>query len=252
MFITAFIAAAVPAGTGLEGLGELGVGEEFSLVSLFLMADIVVKIVMGILALMSVWSWAIALDKQLTFGALRKRARDVQEYLGSANWTLNGLRDRLRQYPRRDPHIEIHDSVIDEFQRLSESGRGLRPDQLSERIERKASASLFQALTRAEDGLGVLASIGSAAPFIGLFGTVWGIMNSFRSIAASQDTNLAVVAPGIAEALFATALGLLAAIPAVIFFNKYSSELARYQGQLEVYADEIAADVSRRAQERGA
>ena len=112
-------------------------------------------------------------------------------------------------------------------------------------VAKNAGAEANRELTRLESGLGILAIIGSTAPFVGLFGTVWGIMNSFRSIAASQDTNLAVVAPGIAEALFATALGLLAAVPAVMFFNALSSNIAKFAARLESFVDELSALASK-------
>ncbi len=250
------LTAAAPAATGVaaEQIGvDIAAAGEFSVVTMFMQADPVVKGVMIILAVASVWSWAIIFDKWFQFGGLKRRAKSIQELFSSTNWSMNGLRERLRQFPRKDPHIEIHDSVVDEYQRLTEAGRTPRnADSLAERIERKASASVVSSLSRVENGLGVLASVASASPFIGLFGTVWGIMNSFRAIASEQNTNLAVVAPGIAEALFATALGLLAAIPAVIFFNKYSTDLGRYQTELEGYADELAADLSRRATDRSA
>ncbi len=123
---------------------------------------------------------------------------------------------------------------------------------LNQRIDRVMGLVVMRELSKAERGLGVLASVGSAAPFIGLFGTVWGIMNAFRGIAAAGDANLTVVAVPIAEALFATALGLVAAMPAVIFYNKFASDTSRFSAQLEGFAEELSAILSRRLQERGA
>jgi biopolymer transport protein TolQ len=123
--------------------------------------------------------------------------------------------------------------------------------QVLDRVDRLMSAQIAREMQRASRSLGVLATVGASAPFIGLFGTVWGIMNAFTNIAQQQQTNLAVVAPGIAEALFATALGLVAAIPAVIFYNKFTGDLDRFGDRLDTFSDEVAARLSRRLSERG-
>ena len=147
----------------------------------------------------------------------------------------------------RDPMARVFAAAMREY---DESMTSPRNDaailSTRERIDRVMNLVVNRELSKAERGLSILATIGSASVFIGLFGTVWGIMNSFRAIAASQNTNLSVVAPGIAEALFATALGLIAAIPAVIFYNKYSSDIDKYAGRLEGYADELSAILSRK------
>ncbi|MCW5725463.1 MAG: protein TolQ [Maricaulaceae bacterium] len=203
--------------------------QDFSFFALFMQADWVVKAVMGILAFMSLWSWAIAIDKWLSLRGAHARARAFEADFWSGR-SLDSLSDEYAKRPR-DAFGRVFAAALREW-----SGRGP-----GSRVSRAANAEAARELSRMENGLGVLASIGSSAVFIGLFGTVWGIMNSFRAIAVSHDTNLAVVAPGIAEALFATALGLLAAIPAVIFFNALSSNLGHYATRLESFADELSA-----------
>ncbi|QNL17917.1 protein TolQ [Hyphobacterium sp. CCMP332] len=203
--------------------------QEFGFLELFLMADWVVKAVMGILVIMSVWSWAIAVDKWLSLRSARSKGRTFEE----AFWSGRDLDSLANEYGKkpRDPFSRVFAAGLREWK-----GRNA-----GDRVAKAANAESGRELSKLEGGLGMLATIASSAPFIGLFGTVWGIMNSFRAIAASQDTNLAVVAPGIAEALFATALGLLAAVPAVIFFNALSSNLSGYATKLEAFVDELSA-----------
>ncbi|PHS28069.1 MAG: protein TolQ [Robiginitomaculum sp.] len=218
---------------------------DFSFLALFLRADMVVKTVMAILVFASIWSWTVIADRQLAFFGLRRKAKRFER----AFWSGRSLDEMYKNVDEhaRDPMERVFVSAMREWT----NGRGnlgsdLQIVSLKERIDRVMALTVSRELSRAERGLGILASIASASPFIGLFGTVWGIMNSFRAIAASHDTNLAVVAPGIAEALFATALGLLAAIPAVIFYNKFSADTARYATRLEGFADELSAIFSRR------
>jgi len=227
------------------GPAALGAGEaDYSFVGLFLRADIIVKAVMVGLALASVWSWAIVVDKQLQMGGLRRKAKKFEEEFWAGR-SLDEL-DRTFASNPKDPMSRVFAAAMSEWR----EGKSVTGDRqllgLKERIDRVMNVAVQRELSKLEGGLGILASIGSTAPFVGLFGTVWGIMNSFRAIAASRDTNLAVVAPGIAEALFATALGLLAAIPAVVFYNKFSSDIAKYAVRLEGYADELSAILSRR------
>ncbi|MBI1236986.1 MAG: protein TolQ [Alphaproteobacteria bacterium] len=205
------------------------VAQEFGFLELFLRADWVVKAVMGILVLMSVWSWAIAIDKWLSLRGVRSRGGTFEE----AFWSGRDLESLANEYGKRprDPFSRVFAAGLREWK-----GRNS-----GDRVAKAANAEAGRELSRLEGGLGMLATIASSAPFIGLFGTVWGIMNSFRAIAASQDTNLAVVAPGIAEALFATALGLLAAVPAVIFFNALTANLSGIGARLEAFADELSA-----------
>ncbi|PHS29456.1 MAG: protein TolQ [Robiginitomaculum sp.] len=218
---------------------------DFSFLSLFLRADLVVKAVMAILVFASVWSWTVIVDRQFAFMGLQRKAKRFER----AFWSGRSLDEMYKNIDEhsRDPMERVFVSAMREWT----NGRGnlgsdLQIVSLKERIDRVMALTVSRELSRAERGLGILASIASASPFIGLFGTVWGIMNSFRAIAASHDTNLAVVAPGIAEALFATALGLLAAVPAVIFYNKFSADTANYATRLEGFADELSAIFSRR------
>ena len=203
--------------------------EGFSFYALFMRADWVVKSVMGILAFMSVWSWAIAIDKAIHLRGLHAKARNFEREFWAGR-SLDALVDQFAKNPK-EPFSRVFAAGLREWKGENAGGR----------VSKAAGAEAGRQMTNTEGGLGILATIASAAPFIGLFGTVWGIMNAFRSIAASQNTNLAVVAPGIAEALFATALGLLAAIPAVIFFNALSSNLAGYAARLEAFGDELSA-----------
>jgi biopolymer transport protein TolQ len=219
-------------------------------VSLFLGADPIVKGVLAILASASVWSWAVIIEKQTQFGGLRAKARRFEADF----WAGRSLDELNATFAERtDPMARVFIAAYREFREgrgQQATGSGLLT--LNQRIDRVMSLVVMRELSKAERGLGVLASIGSSAPFIGLFGTVWGIMNSFRAIAGAESTNLAVVAQPIAEALFATALGLVAAVPAVIFYNKFASDTSRFASQLEGFAEELSAILSRRLQERGA
>lgn len=214
----------------------------FSFIELFLQADIVVQIVMVGLLLASVVSWAIVIEK---FFAFRRAQRETDRF-EQLFWSGQSL-DELYNAIARGPTIAmaaLFVAAMREWKRSVEgSARALGGIQL--RVEKVMDVTISREMERLDRRLLFLATVGSTAPFVGLFGTVWGIMNSFQAIAASKNTNLAVVAPGIAEALFATALGLLAAIPAVIFYNKFSADSARVGQRLEAFADEFAAIVSR-------
>ena len=217
---------------------------------LFLEADIVVKIVMVALIFASFWSWAIIFDKVHRLHKLRRKANAFEDDFWSGG-SLEDLYDRLG--PRDlDPMGSIFASAMREWRRAAAVGAGGERNaaSLQQRIERVMDITLGREMEKLERQMIFLASVGSSAPFVGLFGTVWGIMNPFTSIAASKNTSLAVVAPGIAEALFATALGLVAAIPAVIAYNKISSDLDLYSGRLEAFAGEFAAILSRQLEER--
>ena len=227
---------------GLDPAQAIG---DFSFLSLFMRADWVVKFVMLLLAALSVWSWGIAVDKFINFMMLRKKAAEFEETFWSGR-TLEELNAGLSN-DTRDPMARVFAAAMREW---DESKAGNRSEaalhSTHERIDRVMTLVVNREMAKAERGMAVLATVGSASVFIGLFGTVWGIMNAFRAIAATQNTNLSVVAPGIAEALFATALGLIAAIPAVIFYNKFSNDLDKYGGRLEGYADELSAILSRK------
>ena len=217
---------------------------------LFAEADLVVQAVLVLLLLASFWTWAIIFEKWLRMRRLKTRAEDFEEDFWSGG-SLDDLYEQMDQRPS-DPMSAIFVSAMKEWRRSTARG-GLESDRnrasLQQRIERVMDITLGREMQRLERQMIFLASVGSSAPFIGLFGTVWGIMNAFTSIAASKNTTLVVVAPGIAEALFATALGLVAAIPAVIGFNKLSTDLGRYGGRLDAFAGEFAAIPSRQLEE---
>ena len=225
-------------------------GPDLSITGLFMQADLIVKGVMVILAIASIWSWAVAIDKWMQFGDLRSKADAFEKRFWSGA-ALEDLDDG-RGEARNDAMARVFTVGVREWRdmRRQSAVTDTQAALLSERVDRLMQAQIARETGDAGKGLGVLASIGSSAPFIGLFGTVWGIMNSFASIAAAKETNLAVVAPGIAEALFATAMGLAAAIPAVIFYNAFAGDLEKFSDRLETFADECAARISRRIAER--
>ncbi|MEZ5995354.1 MAG: protein TolQ [Hyphomonadaceae bacterium] len=221
--------------------------EQITIWSLFLEADPVVKGVMLVLALASVWSWAIAVDKWLQFGDLDSHARKFEREF----WSGRSL-DELDAGERpRDALSRVYAAAAREWREARRNGVAGDAQLMLDRVDRLMQAQISREMSRASRNMGVLATVGASAPFIGLFGTVWGIMNAFTNIAQQQQTNLAVVAPGIAEALFATALGLVAAIPAVIFYNKFTGDLDRFGDRLDTFSDEVAARLSRRLSERG-
>jgi biopolymer transport protein TolQ len=221
---------------------------DLSLFSLFWQAHWIVKGVMIGLLVCSVWVWAIALNKVILF-ARTKRATDRFE---QAFWSGQSLEELYRSVASKPSHsmTALFVAAMREWKRSFESPNKAFAG-LQMRIEKVMDVTIAREIERMERGLLVLATVGSAGPFIGLFGTVWGIMTSFQSIAASKNTSLAVVAPGIAEALFATAIGLVAAIPATIFYNKFSSEVNKQAQRLEGFADEFSAILSRQIDERG-
>ena len=219
----------------------------FSFLDLFLKADWIIKAVMIGLALASVWSWAVAIDKWLQIRKLEEGARIIEAALAEGRG-VDAIEESAKPGDAMARVVAIGMAEARLARRIpnqTEAGLG----RAIERMERVMQAATAREMARAERGLAVLATIGSSAPFVGLFGTVWGIMNAFRGIAQSRDTNLAVVAPGIAEALFATALGLLAAIPAVIFYNSLAGSLDRFATRLDALSDDVIARVSRRLQE---
>ncbi|MBT6094045.1 MAG: protein TolQ [Rhodospirillaceae bacterium] len=217
---------------------------DFSLIALFLRADLVVKSVIIVLLLASVWCWAIIFQKWFSMRRLNSRSNEFEKVFWSGN-SLDDLFDRISQQPR-DPMSAIFAAAMREWRRSpGGQGTGGAAVGLAARIDRVMQITMAREMDRTERYMTFLATTGVTAPFIGLFGTVWGIMNSFQSIALSKNTSLAVVAPGIAEALFATALGLLAAIPAVIAYNKLSRDLDRYAGRLESFSGEFGAILSR-------
>jgi biopolymer transport protein TolQ len=225
------------------------VAHDLSIWGLFLQADFIVKAVMIGLVLASFWCWAIIFEKILRMRRLRRQAGQFEESFWSGG-SLDDLFDRIGSRPV-NPMSAVFSSAMREWRRsTSRAGRDSDDRQsLSERIDRVMQITLNRELEKLERYMTFLASVGSTAPFVGLFGTVWGIMNSFSAIAVSKNTSLAVVAPGIAEALFATALGLVAAIPAVIAYNKLTTDINRYAGRLEAFAGEFGAILSRQSED---
>jgi biopolymer transport protein TolQ len=218
-------------------------GGGFSLVELFWQAHPVVKFVMIGLLFASVWAWAIIIEKLFAFRRARREADRFEQMFWSGQ-SLDELYIGLSQTGRTFSMASLFVAAMREWKRSVEGNiRALGGIQM--RVEKVMDVTITREMEQLDRRLLFLATVGSIAPFVGLFGTVWGIMTSFQAIAVSKNTNLAVVAPGIAEALFATALGLLAAIPAVIFYNKFAADSSRLSQRLETFADEFSAIVSR-------
>ncbi len=245
--------SATPVDTAVQsvnaGAAHMGAAD-MSIIGMFMQADLVVKAVMISLLVASFWSWALIFEKIARFKSVKmKAARFEQEF-----WASNALDQLYDQIKKRGDHpfTVVFCSAMEEWFR---SGRATQRKTTAlaasgiDRISKIMSVARNRELEKIERGLGFLATVGSAAPFVGLFGTVWGIMNSFQSIAFSNNTSLAVVAPGIAEALLATAIGLFAAIPAVIAYNKFSAELGKFAGRMEDFEIEFAALISRQTEQ---
>lgn len=228
---------------------DLGaMAHDLSLWGLFLQADWVVKLVMIGLLFASIWVWAIVFEKVTSLRRVN-RAADAFE---DSFWSGGSLEELYRREGENPSHplAAVFGAAMREWRRSAPrlAGSGIAAAGLKERVERAMAVTVQREMERLERWMTFLASVGSVAPFVGLFGTVWGIMNSFTAIAGMQNTNLAVVAPGIAEALFATAIGLVAAIPAVLAYNKISTDLARFAARLEAFAAEFSAILSRQAE----
>lgn len=215
---------------------------DFSMWALFARATITVKIVMILLILASAWSWAVIINKILAFRVARARAAKFDRAFWSGE-PLDELYEQINMAPKGASEA-VFVAGMTEWRRSYKDDGGLMPGAQA-RIDRSMDVAIAKEADSFQSGLPILASIGSVTPFVGLFGTVWGIMNAFIEIAEQQNTNLAVVAPGIAEALLATGLGLLAAIPAVIFYNKLSADSDRLLSGLEAFADEFGTILSR-------
>jgi biopolymer transport protein TolQ len=231
--------------------GGVNVAHSLSPIELFLQADIVVKSVMLILLLASVWCWAIIVDKYIRVKRVQSKADRFEESFWSGG-SLEELFDRVG-HQSSDPMTAVFAAAMREWRRTINKGvtevQKIRTS-LQQRIERVMAVTIQREREGLERFMGFLATVGSAATFIGLFGTVWGIMNSFQAIAGSQNTSLAVVAPGIAEALFATAIGLVAAIPAMVAYNKFSADLNRFGSRLDNFASEFSAIMSRQLEDK--
>ncbi|MDG2187695.1 MAG: protein TolQ [Hyphomicrobiales bacterium] len=215
---------------------------DLSLMGLFIEADIVVKIVMLGLMVASIISWAIIIEKLVVIKTVNRNAIKFYRDFWSSN--INDI-DATYRNPRNNPMAKIFNAGIKEWNTTFKINKNMSIEGVKGRIEKTMNVQMNIELDKLEKKLLFLASVGSTAPFIGLFGTVYGIMNSFSAIAASKSTNLTVVAPGIAEALFATAIGLFAAIPAVMFYNKISSDISRVTSNLENFSDEFINYFSR-------
>ncbi|QDC08882.1 protein TolQ [Oceanicola sp. D3] len=215
---------------------------DFSLLALFMRATLTVKIVMIMLIIASFWSWKIIIEKILMYRSRRSEAGSFDRAFWSGE-PLDELFDQIGTEPKGASQKIFASGMIEWRRSHREDGALIAGAQA--RIDRSMDVAIAKETDRLNQGLPFLATVGSTAPFVGLFGTVWGIKNSFEEIAISKSTDLAVVAPGIAEALVATGLGLLAAIPAVIFYNKLSSDSDRIAGNYESFADEFATILSR-------
>jgi biopolymer transport protein TolQ len=224
--------------------GTLAAAQEidFSLLALFMRATFTVKVVMVLMVAMSFWSWSIIVQRLIVFRAARREAAVFDRAFWSGQ-PLDELHERIGPEPR-GPAEKIFAAGMLEWQRSHRQDGALIAGAQA-RIDRAMDVAIARESERLNAGLSFLATTGSTAPFIGLFGTVWGIKHAFEQIAISQNTNLAVVAPGIAEALLATGIGLVAAIPAVVFYNKLSADAERIIAGYEAFADEFATILSR-------
>ncbi len=231
----------------------VGTAGDLSIWSLLISANIVVKAVIVLLVAASVWCWAIIFEKLRRLRDVASRAEEFEETFWSGG-SLDDLYDRMGKKADH-PMAVLFSSAMREWRRSGSmvlAGRDTPSAGIRERIGQVMRLTISREMEGLERYVGFLATVGATAPFIGLFGTVWGIMNSFQSIALSKNTSLAVVAPGIAEALFATAFGLIAAIPAVIAYNKFSNDLGRFANRLDGFSAEFSAILSRQLDEREA
>ena len=222
---------------------------DLSVWGLFVQADIVVKLVMLLLVLASIWVWAVVFEKVTSLRRVNRAADGFEDKFWSGG-SLDELFEEAGSKPEH-PMAAVFGAAMSEWRRsLHVAGADVSHSGVRDRVERAMTVTTQREMDRLERWMVFLASVGATAPFVGLFGTVWGIMHSFSAIASMHNTNLAVVAPGIAEALFATAVGLAAAIPAVLAYNKFSSDLARFAARLEGFASEFGAILSRQGEER--
>jgi len=224
--------------------------ESFDLLSIFLRADWVVKLVMIGLAIASLWSWTIILDKMFRFRLLNREADRFEDAVASGR----SLEEVAQEAGERPTHAlpRMLQGALKEWRDARAKGAASEAQVafLIQRIDRHLDATIARESARVENGLGSLAIVATASPFVGLFGTVWGIMQAFQAIAIQKNTSLAIVAPSIAEALLATAIGLAAAIPAYIFYNSFSTAAGKYAARLEGFADDLSTAIQRRLAER--
>ncbi len=228
--------------------------DTFSPISLFLNADLVVKLILVGLIAASLWSWTIIIDKLVRLGALGRAADRFEDEVNSGK----PLEEVAASAGERPAHAlpRMLQAALAEWREARTKGllSGSQADAqaafLVQRIDRVLDTVVARESQRVEEGLGSLAIVATASPFVGLFGTVWGIMHAFQAIALSKNTNLAVVAPAIANALFATGIGLAAAIPAYVAYNKFSTDAGKFSGRLEGFADDLVTAIQRRIAER--
>jgi len=226
--------------------------DSFSIIAVFLRADWVVKGVLVGLALASLWSWTIIIEKLFRFSALNRLADGFEDQINGGQ-PLEEVAKSAGEHPRQALPRMLQAALREwrgsraRAQQPSETQNAL----LLQRIDRALDAIIAREATRVEEGLGTLAIVATASPFVGLFGTVWGIMHAFQAIALEKNTNLSVVAPAISEALFATAVGLAAAVPAYIAYNKFSTDAGKFAARLEGFADDLSASIAHRLAERG-
>ena len=233
----------------MGGVDATAAGGDLSLLSLFLQADLVVKTVMVLLLAASVWVWAIVFEKTATLRRVNRAATQFEDRF----WSGGSLDELYESEGARPTHpvAAVFGAAMGEWRRSAQvAGADVSRGGVRDRVDRTVAVTVQREMDRMERWMVFLASVGSTAPFIGLFGTVWGIMRSFSAIATSRNTNLSVVAPGIAEALFATAIGLVAAIPAVLAYNKLSTDLSRFASRMEGFGSEFAGILSRQSEER--
>jgi biopolymer transport protein TolQ len=241
---------------GVTSVAGAAAGHDMSMISLFLHAEPLVLTIMLVLVFMSVACWAIIIEKHMSLRSTINKTNLFENEFWSAD-SLDKFYDRLKKRKAKHAIAIIFNAAMDEWLRSKQSDRVVRSStagditiSTKERIAQMMSVARNREIDRLERGLGFLATCGSSAPFIGLLGTCIGIMNAFRAIAGSQNTSLAVVAPGIAEALFATAIGLFVAIPAVIAYNKFNGEVNRLAGRFEDFSTEFHALLSRQTESR--
>lgn len=252
--MTAATSAVSTAVTPVDAITTAGsvASHDLSFVGLFINAEPVVLLIMFILLVMSVVSWAIIIEKFMALRSLMERTTHFENEFWSAD-ALDKFYERIKKRKNRHPIMVMFSAAMDEWQKSRGADR-IVPRASSElqvgvkeRINQMMTVTRNRELERIEKGMGFLATAGAASPFIGLLGTCIGIINSFTAIAGSQNTSLAVVAPGIAEALFATSIGLFVAIPAVIAFNRFNGEINRIAGRMEDFAIEFGALISRQS-----
>jgi biopolymer transport protein TolQ len=229
--------------------GSMG-ASDLSIIGLFMHADIIAKTVITGLLIISIMTWAIIFDKMAKISRLKSRANYFEERFWSSG-SLDMLYDKIKR--PADPMQAVFVAGMKEWRSASDKGLFSNPgsrNTVQGRVDRMLQVTIGREMAAIETWMTFLASVGSVAPFIGLFGTVWGIMHSFIGIAQAQNTSLAVVAPGIAEALLATAIGLVAAIPATAAYNKFATEIGRYGARLDNFANDFVATLSRNLEDR--